>query len=211
MLQEPLTYTALCWIAFYAVVKNTPAWCERKWSKTTAIFSLESNRRSSFLTFVSVRFSVYTTQGKCCEGDDSLSRPKQRSIASAQNSIRNRRFVCEWKPDPMCFCCRHKSFPVSECRHSLALESTLFRVDWTLSRVVLSTRDRVDATNLYRWRLLVMGSWILLLLFTPTTGSSAFRKKAEILRYSAMSLIGCPMVLLMYPSKICSLIFRASV
>ena len=26
--------STLCWGAFYAVVKNTPAWCEQKWPKT---------------------------------------------------------------------------------------------------------------------------------------------------------------------------------
>ena len=44
-------------------VYNTLAWCEQKWPKTTAIFPLESNPRSSLLTSrVSVRFSVHTTQ-----------------------------------------------------------------------------------------------------------------------------------------------------
>ena len=37
----------LCWVAFYAVVKNTLAWCEPKSPKTAAILSLESNPRSS--------------------------------------------------------------------------------------------------------------------------------------------------------------------
>ena len=30
--------STLYWIAFYAVVKNTPAWCEQKWPKTAANF-----------------------------------------------------------------------------------------------------------------------------------------------------------------------------
>ena len=89
--------STLCWIAFYAVVKNTPAWCEQKWPKATAIFPLVSNPRSSLLTSVLVCFSVHTTRQ---EGektypvyDNSLSRLKQRSIAPVQES--NQRFVCE--------------------------------------------------------------------------------------------------------------------
>ena len=54
--------STLCWIAFYAVVKNSPAWCEQKWPKTAAIFPLESNPRSSLLTSVLVLFCVHTTQ-----------------------------------------------------------------------------------------------------------------------------------------------------
>ena len=68
--------STLCWIAFYAVVKNTPAWCEQKWPKTAVIFPLESNPCSSLLTSVSVRFSVYTTQESAMKTypicDDSL-------------------------------------------------------------------------------------------------------------------------------------------
>ena len=77
----------LSWVAFYAVVKNTLAWCEQKWPKTAAIFPLESNPRSSLLTSVSVRFFVHTTQESVTKTypiwDDSLSRPKQRSITPA--------------------------------------------------------------------------------------------------------------------------------
>ena len=51
--------STLCWIAFYAVVKNTPTWCEQKWPKTAAIFPPESNRSSSLLT--SFRFSSLFT------------------------------------------------------------------------------------------------------------------------------------------------------
>ena len=117
--------SALCWIAFYAVVKNTPAWCEQKWPKTAAIFPLESNPRSSLLTSVSFRFSVHTTQRKCHENLSDMRRFTFKTEAAqhrfAQKSIRNRRFVYERKPDPMCFWCGHKSYPVSECRHSLSL------------------------------------------------------------------------------------------
>ena len=92
-------------IAFYAVLKNTPAWCEQKWPKTAAMFTLESNPRFSFLTSISVRFSVHTTQERVRKTypicDDSLSRPKQRNIAPKQKSIPNRRFVCERKPSPI--------------------------------------------------------------------------------------------------------------
>ena len=97
----------LCWIAFYAIVKNFLAWCEHKWPKTAAIFLLESNPRFSLLTSVSFPFSVHTTQESVTKTypicDDSLSRPKQRSIALAQNTIRNWCFVCERKPFPTRF------------------------------------------------------------------------------------------------------------
>ena len=109
--------STLCWIVLKCHSGNgTPARCEQKWSKTAAIFPLVSNRRSSSLTSVSVRFSVHTTQESVtitypiC--DDLLSRTKQRSIAPPQKSIRNRRFVCERKPYPIWFWCRHKCYPV---------------------------------------------------------------------------------------------------
>ena len=114
--KELKAMSTICWIAFCAVVKNTPARCERKWPKTAAIFPLESNPRSSLLTSVSVLFPVHTTQESVTKTypicHDSLSRPKQRSIAPAQISIRNRGFVCERKRCPICFWYRHKSYPV---------------------------------------------------------------------------------------------------
>ena len=117
--KELKAMSTICWIVFCAVVKNTPARCERKWPKTAAIFPPESNPRSSLLTSFSVRFSVHSTQESVPKTypicDDSLSRPKQRSIAAGQKSIRNRGFVCERKPCPICFWCRHNSCPV-QCR-----------------------------------------------------------------------------------------------
>ena len=72
-----------CWTASYAVVKNTPAWCEQKWPKTAVIFPLESNPRSSLLN-VPVRFSVHTTPESVTKNypicNDSLSSPKHRTI-----------------------------------------------------------------------------------------------------------------------------------
>ena len=114
--------STLSWIVFYAVVKNTPAWCEQKWPKTAVIFPLECNPRC--WASVAVRFSVHTTQESVTKiypiCDDSFLRSTQRSIAPAPKSIRNRRFVCERKPYPICFFwCRHKSYPVW-CRHSLS-------------------------------------------------------------------------------------------
>ena len=57
--------STLCWVAFDAVEKNTPAWCEQKWPKTAAIFLLETNPCYSLLTLVSIRSSVHITQDKC--------------------------------------------------------------------------------------------------------------------------------------------------
>ena len=100
--------STLCWIAFDAVVKNTPACREQKWPKTAAIFLLKSSPRSSLLTSVSVQFSVYTTQESVTKTypicDDSLSRPKQHSIAPVKK-IDPKSAFCgyEQKPYPICF------------------------------------------------------------------------------------------------------------
>ena len=64
-----------------------------------------STRIQSSLLVVDFR-SVYTTQERVTKTypicDDSLSRPKQRSISPAQKSIRHRCFVCEQKPYSIC-------------------------------------------------------------------------------------------------------------
>ena len=90
-----------------------------------AIFPLESNPSSPLLTSVSFRFSVHTTQESITKiyriCDDSLSRLKQRHIAPAQKLFRNWRFVCEQKPYPICFWCRHTSYPIW-CRHTVKVE-----------------------------------------------------------------------------------------
>ena len=100
-----------CWIAFYTVVKNTSAWCERKWPKTAAIFRRESNPRSSR----SILCSHYSRK---CHGNLSdtcmwqftfKTEEVQVEHHSDTKSIWNRRFVCERRPFPICFRYRHKS------------------------------------------------------------------------------------------------------
>ena len=65
----------------------------RSGPKTIAIFPLESNPRSSFLTSVSVGFSVHSTQESVAKTDpicdDSAFKTEAASIGPAQKSIRN--------------------------------------------------------------------------------------------------------------------------
>ena len=115
--------------------EKTSAWCEQKWPKIAAFFPLESSPRWSSLTSVSVRFSVHTTQESDTKTDpicdDSLSKPKQPSIAPAQKVYPKSElgFVCERKPYPTCFWCRHKSYSAVWCRHSLCHQIVTVKFD----------------------------------------------------------------------------------
>ena len=117
-----------------------------------AILTLASNPRSSLLTSVSVRFSVHATQESITKiyriCDYSLSRPKQRSIAPAQKSIQNWRFVCEQKPYPICFWCRHTSYPVW-CRHTVRVEGdTKWSYFSTITATTMKNTERLNVCAL---------------------------------------------------------------
>ena len=110
--------STLCRMAFYSVVKNTLAWCEQKWPKTAAIFPLESNPRS--LLFTSVRFSVHDYWIEVSR----IATIYFQDLSSAASPWHKNRFeigvLCERKPYPICFWCRHKSYPILR-RHIIAL------------------------------------------------------------------------------------------
>ena len=80
--------------------------------------------------------------------DDSLSRPKQRSIAPAHKSIQYWRFVCERKPYPICFWCRHTSYSVW-CRHTVRVEGdTKWSHFSTIKATAMKNRERVNVRAL---------------------------------------------------------------
>ena len=92
------------YVALYSILCRREKYFGLVWTEVVQNRRHISTRiQSSLLVvdLVSVRISVHTTQESVTKTyltcDDSLSRPKQRSIAPAQKSIRSWRFCCVYE------------------------------------------------------------------------------------------------------------------